>query len=331
MELATSLSLPWQDATVSVVPVPLAIRTRAFAAVLKRLAVDAATPEQMIALRERREALRTTTLGRRVFGAVPPQVAANEVRLPGGTRMVVHRPRTHRGPLPLVINFHGGGWCLGTPEQSAWLASHVALELGAIVVSPSYRLAPEHPYPAAIEDTWSTFEWLLANPPADADLTRVAVMGDSAGGNLAAVAALRARDAGVTGLRAQVLIYPAVEMYERYPSEDLFAEAPVLTSRGMRTFGRLYLGESYGTEDWQASPLRAASHADLPPAMILIAGHDPLRDQGTKYADALRAAGTSVDLCDYGAGIHGFMSLPGVVPIARDALTDMVAFLRRQL
>jgi len=325
------MSLPWQDARVSAVPAPLAIRTRAFAAVLKRLAVEAATPEQMVALRERRDSLRVTTLGRRVFGAVPPQVATSEVRLPGGTRMVVHRPRSHRGTLPLVINFHGGGWCLGTPEQSAWLASHVALELGAIVVSPSYRLAPEYPYPAAIDDTWATFEWLLANPPAGADLTRLAVMGDSAGGNLAAVAALRARDAGMSGLRAQVLIYPAVEMYERYPSEDLFADAPVLTSRGMRAFGRLYLGESYGIEDWEVSPLRAASHADLPPAMILIAGHDPLRDHGTKYAEALRAAGTSVDLRDYGAGIHGFMSLPGVVPVAREALTDIVAFLQKQL
>jgi acetyl esterase len=230
------------------------------------------------------------------------------------------------------VNFHGGGWCLGTPEQSAWLASHVAELTGSLVVSPTYRLAPEHPYPAAVEDAWAVLQWVAAHADElGGDPTRIAVMGDSAGGNLAAVTALMARDAGGPDLRAQVLVYPAVEMYERYPSEEANADAPVLTSKQMHTFGHLYLGEAYGVEDWQASPIRAASHAGLPPALVLTAFHDPLRDHGSRYADALRAAGSLAELRDYGQGIHGFVSLPGAVPVAREALEDVTRFLRTHL
>ena len=312
-------------------PEPLAPRTRLFAAILKRVAAEADSSATMVALRERREAVRTTALGRAIFGRIPAGVETSELRLPDGLRAVLYRPTALVGPLPVVVNYHGGGWCLGTPEQSGWLSAHIALQVGAIVVAPAYRLAPEHPYPAAADDAWTALSWLVENPPTDAAIDRLAVMGDSAGGNLAAVSALKARDAGAPALRAQVLVYPAVEMYERYPSEEEFAEAPVLTSAGMRRFGHLYLGEGYGTEDWQASPLRAPSHAGLPPALILTAGHDPLRDHGSRYADALREAGVEVDLRDYGAAIHGFMSLPGVVPVAKRALADTVGFLRDRL
>jgi acetyl esterase len=156
-------------------------------------------------------------------------------------------------------------------------------------------------------------------------------MGDSAGGNLAAVVALLARDAGGPPLRAQVLIYPGVEMYDRWPSEDRNAEAPVLTSANMRAFARLYLGEQHGTEDFRASPIRAASHADLPKALIVTAEHDPLLDNGARYRDALVAAGVPVRYTEHAGAIHGFMSLPGVVPVAKVALDDIVAFLRQTL
>jgi acetyl esterase len=230
------------------------------------------------------------------------------------------------------VNFHGGGWCLGTPEQSAWLASHVAELTGSVVVSPAYRLAPEHPYPAAVDDAWAALLWVATHAARlGGDPTRIAVMGDSAGGNLAAVTALMARDAGAPALRAQVLAYPAVEMYQRYPSEEANANAPVLTSKQMHTFARLYLGDSYGVEDWQASPIRATSHAGLPPALVLTAFHDPLRDHGTRYAEVLRAAGTPVLLREHGPAIHGFLSLPGAVPVAKDALGQVAAFLRERL
>lgn len=309
----------------------LALRTRLFGTVMRRLAREPETAAQMIALRSGRDRLRESAVGRFVCGA-EADVATRDVPVDDDIRLRVHRPHDATGPLPVVVNFHGGGWCLGAPEQSGWLASHVAARSGAMVVSPSYRLAPEHPYPAAIQDTWRALTW-VAEHAADlgADPDRLAVMGDSAGGNLAAVAALTARDAGAPVLRGQVLIYPAVEMYDRYPSEDEFERGIMLTSKQMRIFGRLYLGASYGIEDWQASPLRAASHAGLAPALIVTAHQDPLRDHGARYTAALRAGGTEVDLRDYGPGIHGFMSLPGVVPVARQALGDIVAFLRERL
>ncbi|WGL53165.1 alpha/beta hydrolase [Nocardioides sp. BP30] len=318
-------------------PAPLALRTRIFATVLKRFAPEPADAHEMIALRGRRDRLRETVVGRALFGRIATGVVTTErtAEVNGGTqRLLVHRPAAARpgAALPIVVNLHGGGWCLGAPEQSAWLASHVAAAVGAVVVSPSYRLAPEHPYPAAADDAWAVLRW-IADHAADlgGDATRLAVMGDSAGGNLAAVCALHAREAGGPALRAQVLIYPAVEMYERYPSEEEHAHAPVLTSTQMHIFSRLYLGEQYGVEDWQASPLRADSHAGLPPTLILTAGHDPLRDHGSRYADRLRPAGVEVHLRDYGPAIHGFVSLPGVVPAARLALDDIAAFLRKRL
>jgi acetyl esterase len=310
----------------------LALRTRAFGVVLGLMVSEPATAEQMVGLRARRERLRRSAVGRFVFGGPSPAVTTTDLEIGSGARLHLHRPAGATGPLPIVVNFHGGGWCLGTPEQSGWLASRVAERTGSLVVSPTYRLAPEHPYPAAVEDAWAALRWVAEHAAEiGGDPTRIAVMGDSAGGNLAAVTALMARDAGGPALRAQVLIYPAVEMYERYPSEEANAEAPVLTSKQMHTFAHLYMGGSYGVEDWQASPVRALSHADLPPALILTALHDPLRDHGSIYAETLRAAGSPAELRDYGPGIHGFVSLPGVVPVARQALADIVAFLDQRL
>ena len=156
-------------------------------------------------------------------------------------------------------------------------------------------------------------------------------MGDSAGGNLAAVMALLARDAGSPELRAQVLIYPGVEIYDKWPSEVANVHDPVLTSANMRAFGQLYLGDLYGTEDFRASPIRAASHAGLPKAFIVTAEYDPLQDNGAHYRDALVAAGVPVRYAEYRGAIHGFMSLPGVVPVAKKALDDVVGFLSETL
>lgn len=337
----------------------LALRTRLLGAVLRRTSKPPASGQAMIDLRHRREKLVRSPLGRLVFGRVAPGVVTEERTIDLGghrSRLLVHRPTAALAPLPVVVNFHGGGWCLGSPEQSAWLASHVAQRTGCLVVSPTYRLAPEHPYPAAVDDAWAALQWIVDHAAElGADPERVAVMGDSAGGNLAAVTALLARPASpeaspasgtdantdastVAGtgtsaprVRAQVLIYPAVELYERYPSEDEYAEGIVLTSRGMRLFTRLYLGERYGTEDWQGSPLRAPSHAGLPPALVLTAHADPLRDNGTRYAAALEAAGVEVESHDYPAGVHGLISVPGVVPVAREVLADICDFLRRRL
>lgn len=311
--------------------VPLPLRTRAFAALLKKVVKEPTTPDEMVALRAKREKLLATGVGRFIFGDDSGNVDIENlvVDIDGRpTRLRVHRPVSAVGTLPVVVNYHGGGWCLGSPEQSRWMTTRVAEQAGAIVVSPVYRLAPEHPFPAAVDDAWGALQW-IARHASDigGDPARMAVMGDSAGGNLAAVVALAARDAGGPGLRGQVLVYPAVEMYERWPSEDEHADAPVLTSSGMHRFTELYLAGDHGTEDWRASPIRAASHEDLPPALILTAGHDPLRDHGRKYREVLQAAGVRTELIDYPDTVHGFAALPGVAPPARAALGDIVEFL----
>lgn len=315
--------------------VPMPLRTRAFGAALKRIAKEPANAEEMIALREKRQKLLATGVGTRVFGADSENVAVEDVvaQVDGRSiRLRVQRPVGSAGPLPVVVNYHGGGWCLGSPEQSRWMATRVAEQAGAIVVSPAYRLAPENPFPAAVDDAWGVLRWVeLHAADIGGDPHRIAVMGDSAGGNLAAVVALAARDAGGPKLSGQVLVYPAVEMYERWPSEEANADAPVLTSSVMHTFTELYLADSYGIEDWRASPIRAASHGGLPRALILTAGHDPLRDHGQKYLDVLRSAGVRADLVDYPETVHGFAALPGVAPAARVGLRDIVAFLREIL
>ncbi len=309
----------------------MARRTRLFARFLKLVDKGIEEVGDLSAHRAERPRLQSSAIGRRIFGAVADGVVTDELEI-DGRRAVVHRPAESVGPLPVVVSYHGGGWVQGNPEQSQWLTSQVAARVGAIVVSPVYRLAPEHPFPAATDDAWSALTWVAEHAvELGGDPDRLAVMGDSAGGNLAAVTALRARDEGGPALRAQVLVYPAVEMYDTYPSEVRLADAPVLTSANMRAFVRLYLGDQYGTESPTASPLRAASLAGLPPAFVLTAQLDPLLDNGARYRDALEAAGTSVRYVEYPGAIHGFMSLPGVVPVAATALDDVVETLRELL
>jgi acetyl esterase len=310
----------------------MALRTRLFAALLRRTSTPVEEAVNFPLLRAQRLKLQGTAAGRLVFGRTDPDAVTEQITVGAGARALVHRPKDAIAPLPCVVNFHGGGWVQGNPEQSAWLASRVAVRARAVVISPSYRLAPEDVFPAGLDDCWSSVTWIVEHADElGIDPARIAVMGDSAGGNLAAVVALLARDAGGPPLRAQVLIYPGVEMYDRWPSEDRNAEAPVLTSANMRAFARLYLGEQHGTQDFRASPIRAASHADLPKALIVTAEHDPLLDNGARYRDALVAAGVPVRYTEHAGAIHGFMSLPGVVPVAKVALDDIVAFLRQTL
>lgn len=313
----------------------MAIRTRLLAEALKRTSVQIEEVTDFAGHRKERADLQKSRLGRQIFGTADRKARIEEVdiTLPGRTiRALVHRPPAAGGLRPVVVNFHGGGWVQGNPEQSAWLASRVAVRTGAVVISPAYRLAPEHPFPAAIDDAWAIVQWVSDHAERlGVDGARMAVMGDSAGGNLAAVTSLLARDAGSPGLRAQVLIYPSVEMYDKYPSEVRMPEAPVLTSKNMRAFAQLYLADEYGTDDFKASPLRADSHANLAPALILTAELDPLLDHGPKYRDKLLESGVPVRYREYPGAIHGFMSLPGAVPVASLAINDIVQFLGTHL
>ncbi len=317
------MSMPW--------------RLRVLGAVVNRTAEPVEEVTDHAAARARRRALRESPLGATVFGRADRRVTVEDLdlALPGRpARARLYRPNgVGTRTRPVVVNYHGGGWVQGEPEQSEWFASRVAARTGAVVISPSYRLAPEHPYPAAVDDAWDELSWIVEHGDRlGIDPDRVAVMGDSAGGNLAAVTAMTSRDKGGPEIRAQVLIYPAVEMYEKFASEIAMPEAPVLTSANMRAFVRLYLQDAYGTEDPQASPLRAGSHEGLAPAFILTAAADPLLDNGSRYRDALRRAGVAVRYREYAGAVHGFVSLPGLMRgPAHAALDDVTEFLTERL
>jgi acetyl esterase len=263
----------------------------------------------------------------RSVGTVRPGVAAVDRTIagPAGELPIrVYAPaRPADAPRPVVVHFHGGGWVLGDLRGGDWMCSTVARDVDAVVVSVGYRLAPEHPFPAAPDDCLAAVTWARANAASlGADPDRLGVMGDSAGGNLAAVVALLARDAGGPPIAHQALLYPVTDGSMSWDSYRTFRDAPILTAADMEAYLRYYLPSGADPLDPRVSPLRAADHAGLPPAIVVVAGHDPLHDEGVAYADALRRAGVPTTFAEYPAMPHGFLTVPG---FARDAPAAMAA------
>ena len=240
-------------------------------------------------------------------------------------------PRASAESLPIVVNFHGGGWVGGDLGMGDWLCSHVAADVGALVVSVDYCLAPEHPFPAAVDECLAAVTALAdKGEQLGGDPGRIAVMGDSAGGNLAAVVSQQAHRRGGPALAAQVLLYPATDATFGSPSIDEHAEAIVLTRDDMVAFVDHYLGDADPT-DPRVSPLFADDLTGLPPALIQTAEHDPLRDDGARYAQALRGAGVEVRYTEYLGAPHGFINMPGLTRAAHQALAEITSELRRHL
>jgi acetyl esterase/lipase len=320
--------------------VPIPFRTAAFWTVYKlldRAPVMQQPVEKVRAASDLRRKLFRLPPAALLAGRTHPGAEVSETAAPAadGTplQLRVHRPLGAGGRrLPVVLNFHGGGWVSGDVRQSEWWASSVAAEAGVAVVSVEYRLAPEHPFPGPPEDCYDATLWVAEHADElHVDPSRLAVMGDSAGGNLAAVVSMMARDRGRPAIAAQVLVYPSVELVEQLPSERENANAPILTSKDVANASGVYFHGSAGEKaDPYASPLRG-KHDDLPPALIQTAQFDPLRDHGPAYAEALRAAGVEARLTNYVDAVHGYVSLPGLVPAARQALGEAVAFLREHL
>jgi acetyl esterase/lipase len=244
----------------------------------------------------------------------------------------VYRPEgAPEGPLPLVVNLHGGGWVLGSLDTADWLCSNVALSVGAVVVSVDYRLAPAHRWPAAAEDCYRAVVDLAARAAEfGADGERLAVMGDSAGGNLAAVVALLARDRSGPRIALQVLIYPATDLTLASPSIRENADAPILSEAEVVAFRDHYLGDA-DPRDPYASPLHARDHSGLPPALVQVAEHDPIRDDGLRYAAALERAGVPVRTTTYVGMPHGYLSFPRLCRSAPQALGEVCAELHAAL
>ena len=244
----------------------------------------------------------------------------------------VYRPAgAGEGALPLVVNVHGGGWVLGALDQSDWLCSNVAAAVHCVVVSVGYRLAPAHRWPAAAEDCYAALVDIAGR--ADdwfADRQRLAVMGDSAGGNLAAVVSLMARDRSGPPIRFQALLYPATDLTCSSPSIDENADAPILTRDDVMTFRAHYLGDADPRQPY-ASPLLAADHRGLPPALVQVAEHDPIRDDGLRYATALQSAGVPVRTTTYVGMPHGYLAFPKLCRSAPQALEELCAELKTAL
>jgi len=235
-----------------------------------------------------------------------------------------------RAPFPALVYFHGGGWVIGNLETHDGLCRHLANAAGALVVSVDYRLAPEHPFPAPGEDAYTATRWVAANAGAlGGDARRIAVGGDSAGGNLAAVVSLMARDRGGPPLVFQLLVYPVTDA----PSANTAsyrenAEGYFLTARMMRWFWNHYCGKNPDLYDPYLCPLRAKSLKDLPPALVVTAEFDPLRDEGEAYGARLREAGNQVLVKRYPGMIHGFFGMGTLLTQARTATKEAASALR---
>ena len=242
---------------------------------------------------------------------------------------VPKEPRQRDGLSPALVFFHGGGWVIGDLDSHDVVCRQLAVEGALIVISIDYRLAPEHKFPAAAEDAVAATQWVAGNArELGIDASRLSIGGDSAGGNLTAVVALAARDAGGPALAGQVLIYPATDFAMTHGSHSEPETSVLLTHSVIRWFRDHYLNSAADIHDWRASPARAQNLAGLPPAYVLTAGADPLRDEGNEYADRLRQAGVPVTTKHYPGQFHGFFTMGKLLAKANVAVGEIGAWLK---
>ena len=274
--------------------------------------------------------------GRPVTHPEPPELAAvRDVAIPaphGAIPARLYEPkqlRTVNGLAPGLVFFHGGGWVIGDLDSHDVVCRQLAHEGESIVISVDYRLAPEHKFPAAVEDAITATQWVATNA-ADLgiDAARLCVGGDSAGGNLAAVVAIAARDGNGPALSGQVLIYPATDFAMTHPSHSEPQTSILLTHSVIRWFRDHYLNGAADVNDWRASPARATTLIGLPPAYVLTAGADPLRDEGNDYAQRLREAGVAVTHRSLPGQFHGFFTMGKLLQQANFAASDIGTWLK---
>jgi acetyl esterase len=234
--------------------------------------------------------------------------------------------------LPCLVYAHGGGWVFGNLDSHDVLCAQFALEAGIVVFAVDYRLAPEARFPGAFDDVVAGLQWVAANAQSiGVDPSRLAIGGDSAGGNLAAAVSLWARDNNGPKLRLQLLAYPVTDAIGRAESYRRYEDGYGLNAATMEWFFDHYTPDKASRADWRVSPLRAKSLAGLPPALVITAGYDPLRDEGRAYAARLHQEGTQADLMEFGGMLHGFLSSPMLLHGARRGTSLAAATLREAL
>ena len=288
----------------------------------------AGAPIWEISLADARAAVEAETV--EVFGPVdePARVDDETIEGQGGALSLrIYRP-AGEGPFPALVYFHGGGWVVGSVASHDPVCRTIASRTPCVVVSVDYRLAPESPFPAAVDDAWAATSWVFEHA-GELALDRIAVGGDSAGGTLAAVVARRARDRGLP-LALQVLVYPVTNHDLDSPGYARYGEGLNLTRAKMEWYWNQYLGDADGRVP-DASPLQAPDLGGVVRALVQTAEYDPLCDEAERYAERLEAAGVPVTLTRYPGQIHGFVRLGALCPRAGDALDEICGALRETL
>jgi acetyl esterase len=273
--------------------------------------------------------------GRVVSNPEPPELrSVTPLSIPashGSIPARIYTPKTLRlagGLAPCLVFFHGGGWVIGDLDSHDVVCRKLADEGELIVISVDYRLAPEHKFPAAVDDAIASTKWIAENAKRlGVDASRLMVGGDSAGGNLAAVVSLAARDGNGPPIAGQVLIYPATDFSMKHPSHSEPETSILLTHSVIRWFCNHYLAGA-DIDDWRASPARARTLAGLPPAYVLTAGADPLRDEGDEYARRLKEAGVPVTYRHFAGQFHGFFTMGKLLQQANVAASEISVWLK---
>jgi acetyl esterase len=274
--------------------------------------------------------------GRPVTNPEPPELKeVKSLAIPaphGAIPARLYVPKILRGAnglAPCLVFFHGGGWVIGDLDSHDVVCRKLADEAQLKVISVDYRLAPEHKFPAAVDDAIAATGWISDNARSlGIDATRLAVGGDSAGGNLAAVVAIAARDGKGPAISGQVLIYPAIDFAMTHPSHREPETSILLTHSVISWFSNQYLNGAADVHDWRASPARVEALAGLPPAYVLTAGADPLRDEGDEYARRLKDAGVAVTYRHFPGQFHGFFTMGKLLQQANVAAAEISAWLK---
>ena len=300
--------------------------------------IDQAGPQQAanatpLTIQEQRKAADGMVAGLMAFSEEGPEVAEVRDRVVPGPHgdfpVRVYTPEG-TGPFPVYVYFHGGGWCMGNIAMTDGECRHVARDVGCVVVSVDYHLAPEHKFPIPLEDCYVATTWVVEHAAELAvDPERVAVGGGSSGGNLAAGVALMARDRGEPKLVLQILDVPAIDSRMKTRSMEENAEGYMLTKETMQGFWDYYLRGPDDARNPYASPAFAEDLSRLPPALVLTAEYDPLRDEGEEYGRRLQAAGVPATVSRYNGMIHGFTFFTKLVPAAREGRAEVIGALRR--